>query len=94
MLLADLEARGEVGQNDGGFCGDQKVDGNAESSIRTDIDLHGSVDLSQIQATSDSLTEVKTLACCAGVNTHLNGFPDGVSWTLIKPPQRKASLFY
>ena len=87
MLLADLDVRGQVDQDDSGISGAREWVAKAESSVNTDFDVHSPGDSQQNQATSDTSTEMRTSACRVGVNTHKNVRLDGVPWTLLKPPQ-------
>ena len=87
MLCADLDVRGEVNQNSTGFKVDQRVAARAESSLKSDIDLHSSGDIPQSQATSDPSTEWRISSCCLNVNAHRFRLSDGVPWPLIKVPR-------
>ena len=91
MLIAELDVRGQVDQDDRGISGGREWVAKAESSVNTDFDVHHPGDNQQNQANSVTSTEMRTSACCVGVNTHKNVRSDGVPWTLIKPPQNKRS---
>lgn len=88
MLCVDLDVRGEVNQDSIGICGDERVAARAESSLKCDIDLHGSGDIPQSQATSDSSFGWCISTCCLYLNTHRFLLLEGVPWPLIKVPLR------